>query len=356
MDERYLRHNLIPDWDQQPLKQATVIVVGMGALGNEVARLLAMAGVGELILCDPDHISTSNLSRTILFRHSDVGKLKVETAAQSLQALVPGIRIQARSVPLVNGIGLGELRDASLILSCLDSRAARLQLVGRCQLVGAVYIDGGTHPWGGEVRPYLNPDGPCYGCSLRQEDRAISDTPWSCMDTIPQSPVGSAIPSSALVGTWMGTIALRYLMGLVCPPESMVIDIPRCITTQLKQVRDMDCPLHCPLEGITPIDVSTQDSLERLKAVLPDMSVPLAWEPIQVSIDCPSCGHQEERWGKSALNKCPSCGERVRSHTTLELDHAPGHLSLASLGIPPREILTIRTSTGLKWVELRSAG
>lgn len=354
MDERYDRHNLIPDWNQKPLQQATAIIVGMGALGNEVSRLLAMAGVGKLILCDPDRIEISNLSRTILFRDSDVGKFKVEAAARALQLLAPGIQIQTRSVPLVNGIGLGELRDASLVMSCLDSRAARLQLVGRCQLVRAVYIDGGTHPWGGEVRPYLNPDGPCYGCSLSAEDRAISDTRWSCMDTIPQAPVGSAIPSSALVGTWMGTIAVRYLMGLACPPQSMAIDIPRGITRQLTQVRDPDCPLHYPLEGIAQINVSAKETLQALKAALPDGSVPLTWEPIQASIDCSNCGHQEERWGKAPLRDCPKCGKTVRSHTTLELDRVPDYLTLTSLGIPPQEILTIRTPSGLQWVELRA--
>ena len=58
---------LIPGWDQRRLAAATVVVIGVGALGNEVAKNLALAGIGRLVLCDPDVVSVSNLSRTVLF-------------------------------------------------------------------------------------------------------------------------------------------------------------------------------------------------------------------------------------------------------------------------------------------------
>ncbi len=155
MSNRYSRHELIPDWKQKSLSEATVIIFGLGALGNEVARILAMSGVGNFILCDPDRVEESNLSRTILFSHSDLGRFKVEAAADALWELNPSVSVDVRSQLQIHGVGLGEIRDASLILSCLDSRSARLQLTGRCQLVKAPYIDGGTHFWGGEVIPFL---------------------------------------------------------------------------------------------------------------------------------------------------------------------------------------------------------
>ncbi|MCP4663128.1 MAG: ThiF family adenylyltransferase [bacterium] len=130
-NDRYARHALIPGWQQQSLREARVVVVGMGAVGNEVTRVLAMAGVGAFVVCDPDRIETSNLSRTVLFRDNDIGRLKVEAAADALRRLVPGIEVDARPLPLVHGVGLAELRDASLVLACLDSRSARLQLAGR---------------------------------------------------------------------------------------------------------------------------------------------------------------------------------------------------------------------------------
>ncbi len=159
MNSRYARHELIPGWSQQKLTDAKVIIFGMGALGNEVARILAMSGIGHLLLCDPDRIAASNLSRTVLFRESDIGRFKVEVAATALREFNPELNIEMRSHPLVHGVGLAEIRDANLVISCLDSRSARLQLTGRCQLVKTPYIDGGTHAWGGEVRPYLDTDG-----------------------------------------------------------------------------------------------------------------------------------------------------------------------------------------------------
>ena len=176
-DDRFARHHLIPGWEQERLGTATAIIVGMGALGNEVSRLLALAGIGHLILVDHDTISTSNLSRCALFDETHIGLNKTLAAREPLQRLYPGINIDARPQALVHAVGLAELRDADLVVSCLDSSTARLELAGRCNLVGAIMLDGGTGPWGGEVRPFLTPGGPCYGCTLTPEQRAISDTP-----------------------------------------------------------------------------------------------------------------------------------------------------------------------------------
>jgi molybdopterin/thiamine biosynthesis adenylyltransferase len=352
MSNRYARHSLIPGWNQQDLGSATVIILGMGALGNEVARILAMSGVGKLILCDPDRIEESNLSRTILFRQSDIGRLKVEAAAAALVELNPQMTISVRSQPLVQGVGLGEMRDATLVISCLDSRSARLQLTGRCQLVQVPYIDGGTHPWGGEVRPYLTPEGPCYGCSLSAEERGLADVPWSCLDTRVESPEGAAIPLSALVGTWMGMIAVRFLMGMSCPSGILKIDGTKGTTVVIAQKRAPDCPLHSSIDSVIKISVGSGDTMLKLRSILPDLAVPLAWEPVQYRVECSHCGFGENRWGLPSLEGCPQCQQTLRPRTTLELDKVPDHLTLSALGIPPQEILAVKIQDSLKWYEL----
>jgi hypothetical protein len=207
-DPRYARHTLVPGWDQARLAAAQVILIGLGALGNEVARILALFGVGSMILCDPDRVERSNLSRCAFFRESDCGRLKVAAAARALADLAPGCRLDARPQTLIHGVGLAELRDAALVIGCLDSRTARLQLAGRCNLMRAPMIDGGTHPWGGELRPYLDPDGPCYGCGLGEDARARTAA------------------ASVLIGGWMAMTALRHLLGLPVPPGLLQIDGP----------------------------------------------------------------------------------------------------------------------------------
>jgi molybdopterin/thiamine biosynthesis adenylyltransferase len=352
---RFDRQLLIPDWSQERLSAAVVVIVGIGALGNEVSRILAQTGVGTLVLCDPDRVDESNLSRAVLFRQRDVGNWKVDAAAQSLSDLLPGVKLDIRRAALVNGLGLAELRDASLIVSCLDSRTARLQLAGRCQLVRASLLDGGTHPWGGEVRPYFDPTGPCYGCGLGETLRGEVDSPWNCVAAGTQGPVPSAAPSSALVGTWMAMVATRYLMRLDCPAGTLKIDGVRGTTSIVRQERDPSCPLHQPLGEVTLARVSHRDRVRDLAAELADHEVALAWEPVQRSVKCPRCRHEAATWGRPAASPCPQCETLMVPSTTLELSDAPGDLPLTDLGIATREILTVRSPQGLRWLELESA-
>ncbi|OAD23569.1 hypothetical protein THIOM_000596 [Candidatus Thiomargarita nelsonii] len=273
-------------------------------------------------------------------------------AAKTLTTLAPGIQIQTRPKPLIQGVGLSELRDADIILGCLDSRVARLQLAGRCNLVKAPSIDGGTHPWGGEVRPYLDSDGPCYGCSLTPEERAISDVPWSCLEESSETPVGATASSSVVVGAWMSLIAIRFLMNLSTPQGTISIDGSRGISRIVQQQRDTECPLHTPIDSAKKIVVSCDNTVAALHNLLGAGKIPLAWEPIQQRVECPHCGFQQSRWGIPTITPCPQCGTTLRSRTTLELHEAPGHLKLVELGIAPREILAVRTANGIEWVEL----
>jgi molybdopterin/thiamine biosynthesis adenylyltransferase len=352
MNERFARHTLIAGWEQTRLSTATAVIMGMGALGNEVARILAMSGVGRLILCDYDRISISNLSRCVLFRETDVGHLKVEVAAKALTELVPNIQIETRPKPLIQGVGLAELREASIVLGCLDSRAGRLQLAGRCNLVKAPFIDGGTHPWGGEVRPYLDSEGPCYGCSLSPEERAVTDVPWSCGDEPAEIAVGATVSSSVVVSAWMSLVAIRFLMNLSVPQGTLSIDGSRGLSRIVQQPRDRDCLLHYPIDFTKKIAISCQNTVAELRRVLGAEKIPLVWAPVQQRVECRQCGFQELRSGLPLKAACPQCGVSLDLHTTLELHQVAGGLKLADLGIAPREILAVRAVNGLAWVEL----
>jgi len=351
---RFDRHALIPGWNQSRLATAMVVVVGVGALGNEVARLLALSGVGTLLLCDPDRVTASNLSRAPLFRTADIGRPKVAAAADSLAALAPEMRAILRPHPLIHGIGLAELRDADVVMSCLDSRSARLQLADRCALVRAPSIDGGTHPWGGEVRPFLTPDGPCYGCTLSANERATVDAPWSCLDPIAEPAQGASAPISALVAAWMASIAVRFLFGLATPADALAIDSARGTTRPLTLTRADDCPLHIPIAPPRRLAIRATDTLAALRNAIGAAGVPLTWAPVMEQRTCPapSCQFAEHRWGLPETAPCPRCGATLRPHTTLALDHAPGDLPLATLDIAPREILTVLGEDGMTWVEL----
>lgn len=349
---RFAREQLIPHWKQGRLAEARVIILGMGALGNEVSRILAQAGVGSLVLCDPDSIEESNLSRTLLFRPRDIGRLKVDAAAEALADLAPGIQLDRRPLPLVSGVGLGELRDASLVISCLDSRDARLQLSGRCQLVRAALLDGGTHPWGGEVRPFFDLEGPCYGCTLGERLRGQTDTPWSCADLPSAAPQAASAPTSALVGTWMAMLAIRKLMGLSCPAGHLVIDAVRGLTTEITVRRDPDCLLHTPLDPPAKIPVSHLDTVgDLLKAVNPG-ETPLLWTPAIETVHCKSCGYRASVARQGVSLSCPHCRSALSSRSTIEVSGMPEALVLFDIGLGPREIVPVRAGNVLRYVEI----
>ena len=356
MTDPHDRHHRIPGWCQQALSDATVVIVGVGAIGNEVARLLAMAGVGRLVLCDPDRVEVTNLNRTVLFRRRDVddGRSKVEAAAHALADLAPGTHVETRASLLVHGVGLAELRAADLVVSCLDSRVARLQLAGRCGLVAAPWLDGGTNPWGGEIRPYLDPDGPCYGCALGAEGRGVIDAPWSCADVQEADPEGSSIALSSVVGSWMGTLAIRFLMGLPCPSQIVRLDGATGESVLSEQARDPECPLHRRAGDSVPIPIRSDQTVGELLAALPWPGTVLSWAPIQTAIQCRACHRRWERWGIPGLGVCPECGGNVRSLTTLEMNRCPPDAVLSSLGVAPCEILATRTEDGYQWIELQA--
>jgi molybdopterin-synthase adenylyltransferase len=277
MQERYARHGPIPGWDQERLRAASVVLCGIGALGTEAARLLAQSGVGALTLCDADTVEESNLSRGALFGPADIGSPKVTAAARALAAICPETHVFARQNWLACGVGLAELRDASLVVSCLDSKAARVQLAARCALAGVALLDGGTRAWGGEVR-YYPVGGPCYGCALSDRERAARDDGLSCI--LPEGEEqGASAAGSALLASWMSVTALRLLLGQSAFAGVLRVDAAFADTHQLRHRRDPRCPLHerIPMESVECCPLTCDATVKELRDWLLPGEAALAW-------------------------------------------------------------------------------
>ncbi|HEY3867442.1 MAG TPA: ThiF family adenylyltransferase [Actinocrinis sp.] len=348
LEGRFARARLVEDWDQLRLGAATAVVAGVGALGNEAAKNLALAGVGRLILCDPDTVDVTNLSRTVLFTEADVGRPKVDAAADALARLSPGTDVVARQADLASGVGLGELADADLVLGCLDTLQARMRLLGRCALVGAALVDGGTRPWGGEVRVRLAEDDACYACALSARERGSSDLPWSCAEPFDEGPVPATIAGTAAVASWMTFAALRVLFG--APPGYRVLDINALTgyTAPVSVARDPDCPHHAPLAGpVVPLPIRTRDTVRALLDALPAGADPLAWSEFPLPARCARCGDYDPcQAGVGADGTCPACGGLVRPRSSLRLREAAADRRLDALGVAPEEILPVRSTEG----------
>ena len=353
MIERHARHALMPGWRQDLLKRATVILAGAGALGNSVAQILALAGVGNLLVVDHDNVETSNLSRTPLFRPADIGRSKAAVAAESLRGLAPEIVVEGREGKFEAAVGLGEIDAATLIISALDSRAARLSLASRCGLVEAPVIDGGTNAWGGEVRLYLDRQGACYGCGLSARERAEADFPWSCAAVQAESPSGANAATSGIVGAWMAHAAIQTLLGLGSTGATAIaIDPLAGAARRINLVRDPQCPFHHPTGAVTRIAPTSSSTVADLLAALPEPGAPLLWRPVEADARCNACGRVEEPWRPARMRSCPSCGELLSIRPEVDLTRAPPHLRLSDLGVPPGEFLAVRTKQGISYVAL----
>jgi molybdopterin-synthase adenylyltransferase len=355
--DRAARARLVPGWDPELLATRTAVVAGVGALGNEVAKNLALAGVGRLILCDPDRVTVSNLSRTVLFTAADLGCAKPVAAAAALRVLAPDTEVLTRVADLVSGVGLGELADAGVVLGCLDSVRARMRLLGRCALVDSALVDGGTGAWGGEVRLRLSPEEPCYGCTLSAHERGTADEPWSCAEPRAGTPAAASIVATSLVAAWMTVAALRILLGV--PPEYRLLRVDGLAgrTEPVTTDRDLQCPHHRPLPGpVTPVDVSHRQTVRDLLAALPEGAEVSGWTRFPIPLRCLRCElyhPQPAAAGDGGMN-CARCGALIRPQFSERLRDAEAGRSLHELGIAPKEILTVRLREGgHQWRRLR---
>ena len=104
-EDRYSRLRLIPWWDQERLKNATVMVVGAGAIGNELIKNLTLLGIGRILIYDMDAIESTNLTRSVLYRAKDVGRYKAEVAAERASEMNPDVKAKAFIANIIDDVG-----------------------------------------------------------------------------------------------------------------------------------------------------------------------------------------------------------------------------------------------------------
>ncbi|MHA1695565.1 MAG: ThiF family adenylyltransferase [Candidatus Helarchaeota archaeon] len=167
----YTRHSLLEGWDQDIIKNSTVFMIGVGALGCEIAKNLALVGIGNMILVDNDTIETSNLSRQMLFKPGDEGKPKAEVAARELKKFNPYMNIETYFT-FLQEIPLEVYKKCDLIIGGLDNIKARMDLNKICIRLKKPLIDSGTLGFEGHVHIVI-PEGieglestPCLKCLL----------------------------------------------------------------------------------------------------------------------------------------------------------------------------------------------
>ena len=164
---RYSRHLIMPEVGmegQLKLKQSKVLCIGTGGLGAPLGLYLAAAGVGRIGLVDFDSVDFTNLQRQILFSTSDVGRPKIEAAADRLQGLNPEIQIDRFETHLTSQNALEIMKDYDIIVDGTDNFPTRYLVNDACILLGKPNVYGSIFRFEGQISIFGAPGGPCYRC------------------------------------------------------------------------------------------------------------------------------------------------------------------------------------------------
>ncbi len=194
---RYSRPLLVAEWAgagaQERLKASRVLVVGAGGLGGPVVQQLTGAGVGHLCICDPDHVSLSNLHRQHLFSGADVGRNKAEVACARAQSLNPFVQVEARGAFKADWV-----QEFDLTIDATDNFEARYAIADACTSAGQHWVWGAASGTSGMLS--------IFGPELGLRDLfPTPDDSQSCSET------GVLGPVPSLVGQMMALEALKWL-------------------------------------------------------------------------------------------------------------------------------------------------
>ena len=376
---------LLSWFKQDKVRNAKVLVVGAGALGNEVIKNLTLFGVGTIFVCDFDRIELSNLTRSVLFREKDAYEhsYKAEVAAKRAMEINPQIKVIPIVGNLFSEVGLGIYKDVDVVIGCLDSRIARYLLNRLCMRVGKTWIDGSIENMTGVVKVY-SPGINCYECNLSREEFNNIMLRTGCADVVrAQTSAGRVATtpiSASIVGAMQSQEAMKIihtsdgepspfktLSGKMWRFEGMTNTINMYKYSSWKN----NCPAH---ERWTEIiqcdelsaDMKVKEVLEKLKKIL-NVSVVEINMRNNKFIDKIISDRPEKEFvlhiPESKLEDTIQSNEELRklSYRTIfhkcfyeNIDESFPYmeLSLIEIGIPRYDIIQVSTDKGLKYVEL----
>jgi molybdopterin/thiamine biosynthesis adenylyltransferase len=360
LDDRYARQRLLTWWDQDVLASSSVLVVGAGALGNEIAKNLALVGVGRRTVIDLDLVERSNLSRCVLFRPGDEGRSKAELVAERVTELNPDV--QANGVHgSVTALGLGEVAAHDLVVAGLDNREARVWVGRACRKLGMTWVDGAIEGLRGVARVF-GADGPCYECTLSQVDREILSRRRSCAlldeEEIEQGKVPTTATSSSIVAGVQTQEAIRLLHGGsagagIAPGTGWMFVGETVESYPIAYSENEYCPAHDrygPLEPLTPDASRTLANLaDQARERLGHVDAIDLESDLVLGGRCASCDFEREilTYAVTApreAGRCPGCDQMLAFDLRVSVtpDEPVSVRPLVDLGLPPREVVTVR--------------
>jgi thiazole biosynthesis adenylyltransferase ThiF len=206
--ERYSRHIILKEVGgkgQQKLLDARVLIIGAGGLGAPVALYLAAAGVGTIGIADADDVDLSNLQRQVIHFTADVGKPKVESAREKIEAINPDVNVITYK-EWVSAANISSIiADYDFVIDGTDNFAAKFLINDACVLAGKPYSHGGILQFVGQTITVLPGQSPCYRCLFP------APPPKDAIPTCSQAGVIGVLPG--VIGSIQATEAIKFLLG-----------------------------------------------------------------------------------------------------------------------------------------------
>lgn len=376
---------LLSWFKQDKVRNAKVLVVGAGALGNEVIKNLTLFGVGTIFVCDFDRIELSNLTRSVLFREKDAYEhsYKAEVVAKRAMEINPQIKVIPIVGNLFSEVGLGIYKDVDVVIGCLDSRIARYLLNRLCMRVGKTWIDGSIENMTGVVKVY-SPGINCYECNLSREEFNNIMLRTGCADVVRAQTSAGRVATTPISASIVGAMQAQEAMKIIHTSDGEPIPF-KTLSGKMWRFEGMtntinmykysswknNCPAHERWTEIIQCDelsaeMKVKEVLEKLKKIL-NVSVVEINMRNNKFIDKIISDRPEKEFvlhiPESKLEDTIQSNEELRklSYRTIfhkcfyeNIDESFPYmeLSLIEIGIPRYDIIQVSTDKGLKYVEL----
>ena len=327
-EDRYSRLRLIPWWDQERLKNATIMVVGAGAIGNELIKNLTLLGIGKILIFDMDAIESTNLTRSVLYRAKDVGRYKAEVAAERAMEMNPDVKAKAFISNIIDDLGLGVYRRMDVVLGGLDNREARLSINQNCYKVNKPWIDGAIEALNGFARVFIPGHGACYECTMTETDWMLINKRKSCALLTHEQMASGKIPTTPTSSSVIAGIQVQELLKLLHADRNLptlagkgyVFNGLTHDSYVVEYQEKPDCMSHDTYETIlekpwSARTITLGQLLQEIRAELGEKAVVDFDREIATTAKC-SCGHTKELFTpvhklKGHMLTCPECGQQM---------------------------------------------
>ncbi len=358
--DRYHRQALISWWEQERLAQARVLVVGAGALGNELIKNLALLGAGELLIVDCDAVENSNLARCVLFGEADEGRPKAPLAAERAMGLNPDVRATGIEGDVRHSLGLGAFLDADVVLGGLDNREARLFLNAACWKSGTPWVDGAIEGLMGVMRTFVPPDSADYESTMSAEDHELLAKRRACTLLTREELETGKVPTTVITASVIAGMQAQEAIKLIHSDRvgadfagkgfvynGLTNDSYAVTYTAREDALTRDSYDLEALEGVAA-GATFGQLLDRAATALGDDASLVLEHEILRSLACGACEDVEavDRPTSALLAGaalCPRCGAERRLellHRVSRSDRDLLGLRPADLGLPPGDVVS----------------